>query len=74
MPFDLLCFSGSNGRVVYSIVGGNDRRHFAINSITGTVHVARALDRETQASYNLAVMAKDQPETGRSYSTTAMVS
>nr|CAG4640600.1 EOG090X0007 [Eulimnadia texana] len=51
--------SGENGRVVYSISGGNDENQFDISQ-NGTIYTTKALDRETKSLYNLVVMATDQ--------------
>ncbi len=51
--------SGTNGQLSYSITSGNDQEAFNLDSIRGTLSVARALDRETTASYNLTVYAID---------------
>ena len=56
----LFCaFAGDNGRLVYSISGGNENEQFQISQ-NGTIFTAKPLDRETQSLYNLVVMATDQ--------------
>lgn len=50
---------GDNGRVQYRITGGDIDQHFAVDVETGVISVAKQLDRETQAHYNLAVEALD---------------
>ena len=54
------CVSGVNGQLMYSIVKGNKDDMFTINSETGELSVADALDRETMASYELHIQAIDQ--------------
>ena len=44
----------------YTIVGGNEMGHFEINSLSGTITTTDvSLDRETEDSYMLTVMASD---------------
>lgn len=54
-----LFFKGDNGRLVYSITGGNENDQFRISQ-NGTILTTKALDRETQSLYNLVVTATDQ--------------
>ncbi len=49
----------SNGTLTYAITGGNTGSVFAINSTTGAITVAGALDYETTASYSLMVTVTD---------------
>lgn len=51
--------SGDNGKLVYSIIGGNENEQFRITQ-NGTIMTSQSLDRETQSLYNLVVMATDQ--------------
>ena len=51
--------SGTNARLSYSIVSGNDQGAFSFIFTTGLLSVAGALDRETTASYNLTVQVAD---------------
>lgn len=51
-------FAGVNGRVHYSISAGDDNEDFEILN-NGTIRTRRLLDRETKASYNLIVTARD---------------
>ena len=51
--------SGTNARLSYSIVSGNDQGAFNFTFTTGLLSVAGALDRETTASYNLTVQVAD---------------
>ena len=48
-----------NNVLTYAITGGNTGNVFAINSITGSITVAGALDYETIASYSLRVTVTD---------------
>ena len=52
-------FSGTNGRVQYSIVGGDPDDQFNVDSRTGVVRTRKPLDRETRAYYTLSVQALD---------------
>ena len=66
--------SGVNGRVQYRITGGDIDRHFAVDLETGGITVAKQLDRETQAHYNLAIEALDKASDPRDrLSSTAVV-
>lgn len=51
--------TGDNGRLVYSITGGNENEQFRISQ-NGTILTTKSLDRETQSLYNLVVTATDQ--------------
>ena len=51
---------GENGRVMYSITGGNANSAFTIESRMGKLFVAFLLDYEEQSSYNLTITASDQ--------------
>uniref|UniRef100_S4RP29 Cadherin-related 23 n=1 Tax=Petromyzon marinus TaxID=7757 RepID=S4RP29_PETMA len=53
--------SGLNGELEYSIIDGDPRNEFVISPADGDLRVRRyvELDRETQAFYNLTIMAKD---------------
>ena len=59
-----------NGRLEYSISGGNEKGQFSI-SANGTIHTQAPLDREEQSFYNLVVRASDlaDPPTARLSST-----
>ncbi|KFB39729.1 AGAP007924-PA-like protein [Anopheles sinensis] len=50
--------SGANGRIEYTITAGDDNEDFQVMS-NGTIRTHRALDRETKATYNLVVTARD---------------
>ena len=51
--------SGTNAVLSYSITSGNDQGAFSLDSISGVLLIAGALDRETTASYNLTVQVAD---------------
>lgn len=52
--------SGANGRVAYSIAGGDRDGRFAIDEDTGYVSLAAPLDREAEPAYALEVRARDR--------------
>ncbi|KAF2353703.1 Cadherin, partial [Trinorchestia longiramus] len=52
--------SGDNGRLAYSITGGNEGGHFAVNARTGALTLADRVDRETAAQYSLEVTVRDR--------------
>ena len=54
-----------NSTLTYAITGGNTGSVFAINSTTGAITVAGALDYETTASYSLMVTVTDGGSTSR---------
>ncbi|XP_048590535.1 protocadherin Fat 4 isoform X2 [Nematostella vectensis] len=56
--------SGENGRLSFNISAGDDGGHFSING-SGLVTTARELDRETIATYTLAVSAYDHGVSSR---------
>uniref|UniRef100_A0A3B3TF36 Protocadherin Fat 4 n=1 Tax=Paramormyrops kingsleyae TaxID=1676925 RepID=A0A3B3TF36_9TELE len=56
---------GTNGQILFSLVDGDSGSDFRIDSITGTITVARALDRETRPSYSLVVKATDRGSSPR---------
>ncbi|XP_016520287.1 cadherin-23 [Poecilia formosa] len=53
--------SGLNGKVEYSITGGDNQNEFMISPVEGELRVRRdvELDRETTAFYNITVTARD---------------
>ncbi|XP_059476479.1 cadherin-related tumor suppressor [Neocloeon triangulifer] len=53
---------GLNGDVFYAITSGDDEHRFAMDEATGQITLARTLDRETQARYDLQVSAFDAGE------------
>lgn len=56
---------GTNGQIRFSISGGNANTDFRIDSVTGTISVARQLDREVRSSYSLLVQATDRGSSPR---------
>ena len=66
--------TGFNGRVRYSITGGNTRETFRIDPETGALSVMKALDYDSIAQdYRLNVRAQDSGSPLRSNSTTVLV-
>lgn len=51
-------FIGLNGKLEYTISGGDEKDQFAISS-NGTISTKAPLDREDQSFYNLVVRASD---------------
>jgi cadherin EGF LAG seven-pass G-type receptor 1 len=50
--------SGPNAVLRYSLIGGNNQGHFAIDSLTGDVAVVQPLDYEIVRNYRLVVRAQ----------------
>ncbi|KAJ8245418.1 hypothetical protein GJAV_G00270520 [Gymnothorax javanicus] len=50
---------GTNARVHYSIISGNLRGQFYIDSTTGVIDLSRPLDYEETREYNLRIKAQD---------------
>ncbi|XP_057586594.1 protocadherin Fat 2 isoform X2 [Hippopotamus amphibius kiboko] len=48
-----------NSAITYSLIGGNQLRHFAIHPKKGELQVAKALDWEQTSSYSLRLRATD---------------
>ena len=65
--------SGTNGEVIYSIVGGNSQGLFAIDRIDGHVTTAGDIDREEVTSFELRVRARDRGSPRLSSFTTVIV-
>uniref|UniRef100_UPI0009B38DC5 cadherin-23 n=1 Tax=Monopterus albus TaxID=43700 RepID=UPI0009B38DC5 len=63
--------SGFNQDIRYSLRGGGGS--FSIDPVSGMVRVDAALDRETQAQYDLQVVAEDQGRPARSATATLLV-
>lgn len=57
--------SGNSGRIWYSLVTFGETLPFAMNATSGVLRVARSLDREQKARYNLTVRATDGGTPGR---------
>ena len=51
--------SGINGQITYSIVGGSGSSSFGIDSTTGDVSTATAIDYETVTLFDLEIEVKD---------------
>jgi len=62
-----------NAALVYSILDGNTAGAFGIDSATGEVGVAGALDRETLAEYRLVVSVTDKGTPPRSANVTVVI-
>lgn len=52
--------SGTNGLVSYSIVSGNDKQSFDIDSTSGEISTIKSLDHESAKKHRLSVQAEDQ--------------
>ncbi|XP_048576411.1 uncharacterized protein LOC116615378 isoform X2 [Nematostella vectensis] len=50
---------GTYGHVTYQLIPGRAWDTFAVNKTTGDIKVTRSLDRESNASYSVTVMASD---------------
>lgn len=53
----------SEGNIVSCLAGGDPRGEFVIGSDSGSIHLARQLDYETQSLYNLSVSLSDSHRT-----------
>nr|CAB3244827.1 protocadherin Fat 1 [Phallusia mammillata] len=51
--------TGFNGKLWYTIIGGNVDGCFSINTATGVLKLVRELDRESRPSYNISVSVSD---------------
>ncbi|XP_063075464.1 protocadherin Fat 1a isoform X1 [Engraulis encrasicolus] len=51
---------GQNAELTYSIESGNVANSFAIDSVLGTITVAKELDRNSQSQFQLLVKASDK--------------
>lgn len=51
--------SGPNGMIRYSISGGNERKEFAVNPVSGAVTILQPLDYDTVQEYHLNITAED---------------
>jgi hypothetical protein len=57
--------SGMNGKVYYSITRqdpNDNKRHFAINNVTGVIHTLLPIDRESVDTFRITVVAYDRAE------------
>ncbi|XP_041461446.1 protocadherin Fat 4-like [Lytechinus variegatus] len=50
---------GDNANILYSIIGGNEERHFHIDHVHGQIILIAPLDREVTDNYVLRVKARD---------------
>ena len=51
--------AGSNARVTYELIGGNNDGSFAIDEVLGRIRTVRTLDREAIDHFSLVVAARD---------------
>eukprot|EP00118_Oscarella_pearsei_P012437 m.91691 g.91691 ORF g.91691 m.91691 type:complete len:1711 (+) comp36705_c0_seq1:99-5231(+) len=63
--------AGSNSKLTYSILSGNSQGQFGVDSGTGYVVTAGALDREQQIDYQLFILVQDNPTGSAPLETTA---
>ena len=64
---------GNNAAIRYSIVGGNPKSEFAIDSMSGEVTLTKPLDYESMKSYRLVVRAQDGGTPPKTNTTTLSV-
>lgn len=65
---------GANANISYSIkTANNSKVPFSISTYTGQLSVDGILDRETKAKYAFVVVAKDNPNDGKSLSSSVNV-
>ena len=50
---------GLNGKLAYSIKGGNAGNAFTIDQTTGSIETLALIDRESVSEYNLQIAATD---------------
>ncbi|XP_058820979.1 cadherin-related tumor suppressor [Topomyia yanbarensis] len=50
---------GPNGMVRYSITGGNERKEFTIDSVSGAITILQPLDYDSIQTYQLNITAED---------------
>lgn len=50
---------GPNGMVRYSILGGNERKEFAVDAVSGAVTILQSLDYDIIQEYHLNITATD---------------
>lgn len=58
--------SRANGRILYSITGGDPYSQFAVDFATGVVTLAKKLDYENSTSHTIVVTATDQGNPAKS--------
>ncbi|XP_075710878.1 protocadherin-16-like, partial [Rhinoderma darwinii] len=66
--------TGSNGRLQYHVIDGDQSQDFSLDSSTGALSTSRALDRESVSEYQLTVLVHDSGDPSLSASTTITVS
>ncbi|XP_072318668.1 protocadherin Fat 1a [Eucyclogobius newberryi] len=65
--------NGRNAEILYSIESGNVANSFSIDSVLGTIIVAKELDRSSKTQFELTVKASDRGLTPLSATTTVHV-
>jgi len=65
--------AGSNSVVLYSIVAGNERRHFSIDAFTGEVTLFTPLDAESTQQHELIIEAADRGTPVQSSAVTVLI-
>lgn len=50
---------GPNGMIRYSISGGNERKEFYVDTVTGTITILQPLDYDSIQEYHLNITAED---------------
>ncbi|XP_033742322.1 LOW QUALITY PROTEIN: protocadherin Fat 4-like [Pecten maximus] len=64
---------GENGRITYSIQGGDPNNNFTIDSVSGLIRTRTMLDREVTDTVNLIVYAVDHGSRSNTGSTTVRI-
>lgn len=64
---------GNNAAIRFSLVGGNPKSEFAIDSVSGEVTLTKPLDYEVMKSYRLVVRAQDGGTPPKTNTTTLSV-
>ncbi|XP_006128510.2 protocadherin Fat 1 isoform X2 [Pelodiscus sinensis] len=64
---------GKNAEIVYSIESGNIGNSFTVDSILGTIRIAKELDCNNQREYNLMVRATDKGDPPMSEVTSVLI-
>lgn len=64
---------GNNAAIRFSIVGGNPKSEFAIDSMSGEVSLTKPLDYETMKSYRLVIRSQDGGTPPKTNTTTLTV-
>lgn len=64
---------GNNAALRYSIIGGNPKSEFAIDSMSGEVSLTKPLDYEAMKSYRLVIRAQDGGTPPKTNTTTLTV-